>query len=146
MLSKQKLVWSLASIVILFSIPAISRAQAATDSVRATSAYAELLLKRTELKADLESVTGDYTETNPKLLDLRFELAGADRALARLLSVKANDVGKLTLALGKMMLRKLELETEQARLLRRYSKDHPEVRRLNKRIEIYELSISEILK
>lgn len=87
----------------------------------------------------------DYTEQNPKIIDIRFELAELDKAVDRLYSVKPNELSKLTLALGKMLVRKAGLETDLARSRRSYSDDHPEVKRLKRRLEAYDTAIKEIL-
>lgn len=114
-------------------------------SIKASPAYAEVLLRKTELKADLESLLADYTEQNPKIIDIRYELTELDKAIDRLYSVKPSELSKLTLALGKMLVRKATLETDLLRMGRSYNKDHPEVKRLSRRVEIYESAIKEIL-
>ena len=113
--------------------------------IRSSPAYAEILIRRTELKADLESLLADYTEANPKIIDLRFELGLLDKSIERVFGVRPTDTGKLTLALGKLLLRKAALETELARLSRSYNKDHVEVKRAKRKVEIYEAAIKEIL-
>lgn len=115
------------------------------NSIKASPAYAEVLLRKTELSSDLESFVADYTEQNPKIIDIRFELTQLDKAIDRLYSVKPTELSKLTLALGKLLVRKAGLATELLRLQRSYNKDHPEVKRLTRRVEIYEASIKEIL-
>jgi uncharacterized protein involved in exopolysaccharide biosynthesis len=115
------------------------------SSIRSSPAFAEVLLRKTELRADLESFLADYTEQNPKILDARFELAALDKAIDRLFSVRPSELSKLTLALGKMLVRKAGLEADLLRLGRTYNDDHPEVKRLKRKIEIYETSIKEIL-
>ena len=89
----------------------ISTEQAA-PGVRSSPAYAEILLKRTELQASLESIVEDYTDDYPKVLELKHTLGLVQKESARLAAVKASDVSKLTLALGKLVVRKVELETE----------------------------------
>ena len=115
-------------------------------SVRSSSAYAEVILRKTELEADLESVSADYTEANPKLLDIRFELSSLDKDLDKIFAVPPSETQKLTLALGKLMVRKAALETELNRLGRSYNKDHPDVKRQKKRVEIFDAAIKEILR
>lgn len=114
--------------------------------IRSSPAYAEILLRKTELLADLEAFAADYTEANPKIVDLRFELSSLDKLLEKVYGVKPSETGKLTLALGKLIVRKASLETELARLSRSYNKDHPEVKRANRRLDIYDAAIKEILK
>lgn len=113
--------------------------------IRSSAAYAEVLLRKTELQADLESLLNDYTEENPKIIDIRFEIGALTNEVDRLFAVRPSETGKLTLSLGKMIVRKAGLETDHLRLLRAYKADHPEVKRMKRKIEIYESAIREIL-
>lgn len=113
--------------------------------VRSSAAYAEVLLRRTELQADLEAVMADYTEQNPRVLDLKYEISLLDKSMERLFASKPAETGKLTLALGKLLVKKASLETELSRLSRSYSKDHPDVKRAKRRVEIFENAIGEVL-
>ncbi|MBK9216672.1 MAG: hypothetical protein IPM59_13965 [Chloracidobacterium sp.] len=114
--------------------------------IRSSPAYAEVLLKKTELLADLDAMSEQYTEQNPRIIDLRFELAALDKSLEKVYGVKPSETGKLTLALGKLIVKKAELETTLNRLTRSYNKDHPDVKRAKRRVDIFENSINEILK
>lgn len=117
-----------------------------TGPIRSSPAYSEILLRKTELQADLEAFLADYTEANPKIIDLRVELAALDRSLEKVFGVKPSETDKLTLALGKLIVRKAALETDLARLSRSYNKDHPEVKRAKRKVEIFEASIKEVLR
>lgn len=118
---------------------------AAPVAVRSSPAYAEILLKRTELQAALESLVLDYTEDYPKVQEIRHTLWLVQRESGRLAAVKASDTSKLTLALGKLMVKKIELETDMWLLEVNYKADHPDVKRAKRRVEIYEAAIKEIL-
>ena len=139
--------------VLVVASAAISFGQAAkpepakTVSTTAASspAYAELLLKKTELQSDLESLILEYTEEFPKVKEIRHVLTLVDRDTARLSKVKATDTSRLTLALGKLMVRRIELETDLWKLQGTYKDEHPEVKRAKRKIEIYESAIGEIL-
>ena len=48
--------------------------KAAADAVSSSPAYAELLLRRTDLTAELESLLIDYTDDYPKVKELRYTL------------------------------------------------------------------------
>jgi uncharacterized protein involved in exopolysaccharide biosynthesis len=117
-----------------------------TGPIRSSPAYSEILLRKTELQADLEALSADYTEANPKIVDLRFELGALDKSLEKIFGVKPTETGKLTLALGKLIVRKAALETELSRLTRNYSQDHPEVKRAKRRVEIFDAAIKEVLR
>jgi hypothetical protein len=113
--------------------------------IRSSPAYAEVLLRRTELQAELEAVRADYTDANPKIIDMRFELTILDKALEKVYAVKPTETGKLTLALGKMLVKRASLETDVARLLRNYTNENTEVKRARRRVEIFDSAIKEIL-
>jgi uncharacterized protein involved in exopolysaccharide biosynthesis len=119
--------------------------QTEAGPIRSSAAYAEVVSRKVELQADLEAVVPDYTDTNPKLLDLRAEIAALDRALEKIYGVKPSETAKLTQALGKMLVKRASLETELAHLMRTYTNEKPEVKRAKRRVEIYDAAIKEIL-
>ena len=119
---------------------------AETGPIRSSPAYSEILLRKTEIQADLEALSADYTEANPKIIDLRFELSALDKSLEKVFGVKPSETGKLTLALGKLIVRKASLETDLSRLQRSYNKDQAEVKRAKRRVEIFDAAIKEVLR
>lgn len=127
-------------------VKAPAKAQTAAErAMYASPAYAEVLLRRTELESELEALTLEYTEEFPKVKEIRQALIFLKRESDRLAAVKPAESSKLTLALGKMIVRKVELETDVWNLLKGYKEDHPDVRRAQKKVEIYEAAIKEIL-
>jgi len=134
----------------LVALPALCFGQklpaAGTGAIVSSPAYSEILLRKTDILADLESFLADYTDANPKILDLRFEIGVLERTMGRVLAVKPGEAGKLTLALGKLMVRQAALETDLARLSRTYNKEHPDVKRAKRRVEIFDRAINEILR
>lgn len=112
---------------------------------RSSPAYAEILLRRTELTAELESLLLEYTEEYPKVGEMRHSLAILQKDRERILAVKAAESIKLTLALGKLMVKRAELETDLWQLLKTYKEEHPDVKRAKRKVEIYEAAIKEIL-
>jgi len=134
----------------IFAIPMFCFGQqiqaSETGPIRSSAAYSEILLRKTEIQADLEALSADYTEANPKIIDLRFELTALGKSLEKVFGVKPSDSGKLTLALGKLIVRKAALETELSHLIRSYNKDHPEVKRAKRRVEIFDAAIKEVLR
>ncbi len=113
--------------------------------VRSSPAYAELLLKRTEVQAQLEMLAVEYTDQHPKVAEGRYALEMIDRERARLFAVKPADAGKLSLGLGRLMVRKAELEVDLWTLRKSMQEAHPDVKRAKRRVEIYETAIREIL-
>jgi uncharacterized protein involved in exopolysaccharide biosynthesis len=113
--------------------------------IKSSPAYAELLLRKTELESDLDSLLVDYTEEYPKVKSIRLELGFLKVEMDRVLAVKPNDAGKLSQALGRLMLRKVELEAQLDALRAQYKDDHPEVRKAKKKLDAFEAAIREIL-
>lgn len=136
---------SIAAIFLLVFAAAGAFAQEA-GPIRSSAAYSEVLLRKTQLQADLEAYLGDYTELHPKILDLRAELAAINKSLERIYAVKPTETGKLTLALGKLLVEQATLQMDLARLQRSYNNEHVEVKRAKRKLEIFENSINEILK
>jgi len=118
---------------------------AAGDSIKASPAYAELLLRKTELESELESLLIDFTEDYPRIKDIRMELDLLKAESDRVLSVKPADSGRLTLALGKLILGKLGHSVALKRLLTQYQDGHPSVKKEKRQVEIFEAAIKEIL-
>lgn len=138
----------LAGIALLLLTPAIGFAQQSLEPgpIRSSAAYSEVLLRKTELQADLEAFLESYTEVNPRVVDTRLELASLERSIATLFAVKPTETGKLTLALGKLIVKRAALETEANRLTRSYNGDHPELKRAKRRVEIFDNAIKEVLR
>ena len=113
--------------------------------VKSSPAYAELLLRKVERESELEEFALDYTDEFPKVQEIKFELGLINKEMNRILAVNASDADKLTLALGKMLVRKTEVETDLWNLQKQYAADHPEVRRGKRKVEIFEKAIKEIL-
>ena len=112
---------------------------------KASAAYAEILERRTELQANLESLLVEFTEDYPKVKEIRHTIALIQKETDRLAAVKSLNATQMTLALGRLIVRKVELETDLWSLLDTYKAEHPDVKRAKRKVEIYEAAIKEIL-
>ena len=110
--------------------------------VQSTPAYSEILLRETELRADVEVLMADYTDDYPKVRESRYALELIRKEKARLSSV---DPEKMTTALGKIIIRKVDAEVELWRLQQGLADEHPNVKRAKRKVEIFEAAIREIL-
>jgi hypothetical protein len=110
---------------------------------KSSPAYAEILLRKTELAAELENFLLEYTEDFPKIKELRYEIGLLQKDLEKILMV--TDASKLPLALGKLMIRRAELQTDVWVLQKQYADEHPDVKRARRKAEIYEQAVKEIL-
>ena len=112
---------------------------------RATAAYAEVALRRAEMEADLESLLLDYTDDFPRVKELKFALGRMKAESDRLTAIPATEKEKATTALGRLVVRKIDLEIELWKLQQNYAEGHPNVKRARKRVEVFENAIKEIL-
>lgn len=116
------------------------------QTAKSSPAYAEVLLRKTEVLSELESLLVEYTEEYPKVKELRYESGLLQKESDRLTAVSAADAFKLSAALGKLMVRKCELETDLWILLKQYNDQHPDSKRAKRKVEIFEAAIADILK
>ncbi len=125
--------------------PATQNAADSQQIIKSTPAFAEVLFRKTELESDLESLLVDYTEDYPKIKEIKLELGLITKEMDRLMAVKPADSSRLTLALGRLIVRKIVLQTELEGLLLQFKDEHPDVKRARRRVEIFERAIKEIL-
>ena len=116
-----------------------------SNQIKSSPAYAEVLLQKTELLSELESILVEYTEEYPKVKELRFEIGLLQKELDRILTVNLSESSKLSAALGKLMVRKCELSTDVWNLQKQFNDTHPDVKRARRKAEIFDAAINEIL-
>lgn len=114
-----------------------------SGAVKATPAYAELLLRRAELESEVESLMESYTEEFPKVKSTKYELDLTKKDLAKLLT--QTDTTKLSLSLGKLLVRKNEIETELWMLQNQYDNEYPQVKRTQRKLLSFQNAIKEIM-
>lgn len=112
-------------------------------AVKSSPAYAEVLLRKTELEATLDDLTVEFTDEFPKVKETRFALEAIRREFDRILAV--GDASKLSQGLGKLILRKVELETDLWALRQKYNEEHDDVKRARRKVATFEKAIKEIL-
>ncbi len=103
-------------------------------------------MRKTELLSELESLLVEYTEEYPKVKELRFETVLLQKELDKLLAINPAESSKLSAALGKLMVRKCELESELFGLQKEFNDQHPDVKRARRKLEIFEAAIKDILQ
>lgn len=121
------------------------KSSADLQAIKNSPAYAEVLLKKVSLEAEIEELLVAYTEDFPKVKELRFKLDLLNKSLEKILSVKPSEAGKLSAALGKLVVQKIEYESELVALRKDYEDDYPEVKRAKRKLEVYQNAVNEIL-
>ena len=125
--------------------PKTARPTNAVTVQSSSPAYAEVLLRKTELESDLESFLTEYTDDYPKVKRSRYELDLISKEADRLLAIKPSEAAKLSEALGKLIVRKVELQGDLWAVQQQFGDAHPDVKRAKRKVEIYEKAIKEIL-
>lgn len=115
------------------------------QSIKSSPAYAEILLRKTERESQLGELLLTYTDEFPKVEEIKFELAWLQKMMDDLAASNAADAAKLSLALGKLMVRETELRIDLWNLHKQYKDDHIEIKRARRKVEIYEKAVKEIL-
>jgi uncharacterized protein involved in exopolysaccharide biosynthesis len=104
---------------------------------KATPAYAALVLRKAAVEAELESLSGMFTDEHPGVGSKRFELNAVRFELEKLQATESSRVPKLSDAYGRLVLRKVAVEAGLNDLLGSFTPRHPEV--LKKRAELLAL-------
>lgn len=140
-------VFAVAFFILPGVLPASAQVNAKSTSVeyKASPAFAEIWLRKAELEAELQGYLLEYTEEYPKIKEIKTSLSLLQKESDRLSNAGPGGAQRLTLALGKLMVRKSELETEVVRLLESLQPAHPDVKRAKRKVEIFEAAIKEIL-
>ena len=136
----------ISTLTLLLSLASFAQQSPKTSNIQAVKsspAYAEILLRKTELESDVESLLTTYTEDFPKIKESKFELSVIQKDLQTLLA--QTDASKLSLALGKLMVRRAALSTDVWDLQTKYGDDHPDVKRAKRKVSSFDNAIKEIL-
>ncbi len=125
--------------------PKVEYSTSTSKAIKSSPAYAELILRRTAIRAELEELLVSFTEDFPKVKDARAEIDLINFELSRLLDTKVLDSCRLSESLGKLMMKKIDIELELKVLSQKYNADHPSILRAKRKLEIYDKAIIEIL-
>jgi len=118
---------------------------AVSNPINSSPAYAEVLLRKVELESSLEDLLVELTNESPRVKETRYELELIKKQLEKMRAMNPSDVPKLTLALGKLIIRKVQIEVDLWVLLQRYTEEHEEVKRTRRKLTVFEDAIKEIL-
>lgn len=116
------------------------------NQAKSSPAYAEVLLRKTELLAELESLLVEYTEDYPNVKQMRYQTGLLQKELNKISAFNQSESAKLSIALGKLIVRKCELDTDLWSLQQEFNDQHPDVKRAKRKSEIFDAAIKEILQ
>ncbi len=116
-----------------------------TQEIKSSPAYAEVLFRKVVLEVELEDLLARYTEAFPRVKETRYELSALKQAMLKVINVKPSQSGKLSLALGKMLVQQAKYITDQKILEDRYNDEHPDVKSARRKAAIFGRAINKIL-
>ncbi len=96
---------------------------------KTTAAYAELVLRKVALQADLEGSLATMARDNPAVTAKQSEIDAVSAELDQLCKVPRAKQVYLNENYAKLLLHKVELAGRLKSLLVRYTPEHPEVKR-----------------
>lgn len=131
--------------VLIFSTFSYSQTQKPHKAISSSPAFAEIILRQTEVESELEEMLVSYTEEFPKVKDARYELSVLNKSLETINRVKPEEASKLTSALGKLFVRRARVATDYWLLKNRYDDKHPQTMRAKKKLEIFDRAINKIM-
>ena len=111
-----------------------------------SGAYSEIALRLAELRADMESMRDDYTDQHPKVLENKWTQASLEEDLKTLAQIRETDAGRLTLSLGKMVVRRAELFAEMKAVELQYGEQHQNTKRARKRLDAFSAVLDGIFR
>ena len=113
--------------------------------IRSSPAFAELILRRAELEATGEELLVLYEVDARQVKENRFELVMIDRDLKTISSTCEAQTDKLTLSLGKLLVRRATLAKEHWVLKSRYGDAHRNAQIALRKLKIFDRAIDEIM-
>ena len=120
--------------------------QTPQGSTKSSPAYIELTLRKVEVEAELNELLVEYTEEHPKARVKQAEINSLNREMDRIAAMDASMIPRMTATFGKLVLRKVELETEVNKMLLQYEEGHPQIKKTKDKLEIIEREIQRILQ
>jgi hypothetical protein len=118
----------------------------AKSSVHTTLAYAEVFAQKVETEADLKVLSVDMAEGAPQILEKKLFRDFLQREIEWLEKLPPASHPKMTLAFGKMIVRKVQAEVDQKMLADNYADSHPLIKKARARFTIYQDEINKLLQ
>ena len=116
------------------------------SKVADTAAYAEVYAARVEAEADLKVLSMDLTEETVQVREKKLERDLLAREIRWLEALPSNSHDKMTLALGRLLVRKTQSEVSLKMLSENYADDFPAVKKARTRIGVYNGEVQKLLQ
>ena len=118
----------------------------AVSKVADTGAYAEVYAARVEAEADLKVLAMDLTEETVQVREKKLERDLLAREIRWLEALPSVSHDKMTIALGRLLVRKTQAEVSLKMLSENYAEDFPTVKKARTRIGVYNDEVQKLLQ
>lgn len=115
-------------------------------SVQTTLAYAEVFAQKVEAEAELKVLMIDMTDDAPQVREKKLRRDFLQREIEWLEKLPAALHPKMTLALGKIIVRKVQAEVDQKMFAENYADEHPLIKKARARFAVYKDEIDKLLQ
>jgi hypothetical protein len=116
------------------------------SKVADTGAYAEVYAARVEAEADLKVLSTDLTEETIQVREKKLERDLLAREIRWLEALPLVSHDKMTIALGRLLVRKTQAEVSLKMLSEKYAESFPTVKKARTKIEVYNNEIQKLLQ
>lgn len=117
-----------------------------TAAVANSAAFAEIYAGKVEAEADLKVLTMDLTEDAAQVREKKLERDLLARAIRWLEALPAASQPKLTMALGRLAVRKAQAEANLKTVSQDYADEHPTVKKARARLAVYNSELEKLLQ
>ena len=124
----------------------VKQQNAAISSAQMTLAYAEVFAQKVEAEAELKVLIIDMTDDAPQVREKKLRRDSLQREIEWLEKLPAASHSKMTLALGKIIVRKVQAEVDQKMLAENYADEHPLIKKARARLAVYKDEIDKLLQ
>ena len=111
-----------------------------------TPAYGVLILRKAKVETELSELSEELTNEHPSLDSKRFELRAIRREMAKMRALQTSHVGRLSSAVGNLILSKVAVQVELNDLLVRLTPQHPDVTKKRSELAALGREIQNILR
>lgn len=116
------------------------------SALKSSAAYGELIAAQAEAKVDLKILLFDYKEAAPQVVAKQKLIESYKTEIAKLEAMPATIAPKLTLALGRLLVKKIEAEAELNDLIEEYAEEHPSVKKARVRFQVFTEETNKLLQ
>lgn len=134
------------ALILAFAVCSAAQEKIKASKAAATFAYAEVLANRIEAEADLKVLTLDYSDDAPQVKAKKLERDLLGRQIRWLEALPDSSQPKMTVALGKLLVRKALAEAALKTLNETYAEQHPLMKKARARFEVYNSEIEKLLQ